>query len=267
MMKSVNVSLNDIFDDLNDESRKKILEYLDDRLTQLELKDYNKKLKKLFEFTLETDPSLFTNIKVKDASNEDKCKEYICKWCDKYINDRETPSIKKKLKAYGERDEALDIRIKTSTQKKCEIINEYWRGHVLYMSAENMNGAILEEYLASVLEEYGWLWCAGSTLRAVDFCKPGNPYILLQVKNKYNTENSSSSAIRKGTEIQKWHRLGRAAQGGDGKPVPNWEALVKIVDPDQVNQVLDNKLTEEKYIQFIKENTLSEIDEGNNGES
>ena len=32
-----------------------------------------------------------------------------------------------------------------------KVLNDYLRGHFLYMSAENMNGSILEEYLAEVL--------------------------------------------------------------------------------------------------------------------
>jgi hypothetical protein len=39
----------------------------------------------------------------------------------------------------------------------------------------------------------------------VDFYKPQNNF--LQVKNRSNSENSSSSSIRKGTAIKKWFRI------------------------------------------------------------
>ena len=82
--------------------------------------------------------------------------------------------------------------------------------HSLSMAAENLIGELLERYIASVLEEHGWVWCSGSLVRAVDFIKPpkksGGQWELLQVKNRDNSENSSSSAIRTGTTIKKWHR-------------------------------------------------------------
>lgn len=82
--------------------------------------------------------------------------------------------------------------------------------HALSMGAENIVGDLLERFLAHPMETVGWVWCSGSIIRAVDFVKPpdkDNPdWILLQVKNRDNSENSSSSAIRLGTPIIKWHR-------------------------------------------------------------
>jgi hypothetical protein len=78
------------------------------------------------------------------------------------------------------------------------------------MGAENLVGDLLERYLASVLEPHGWIWCSGAMVKAVDFILPpstsGGAWRMLQVKNRDNSENSSSSAIRAGTEIEKWHR-------------------------------------------------------------
>lgn len=82
--------------------------------------------------------------------------------------------------------------------------------HLLAMGAENLVGELLERYLSSVMEPKGWIWCSGSTVKAVDLIKPpselGETWTLLQVKNRDNSENSSSSAIRNGTTIQKWFR-------------------------------------------------------------
>ena len=77
--------------------------------------------------------------------------------------------------------------------------------HRLGMSAENILGLLLEEYLATRLRDYGWHCAWGETVKSVDFVnEQGN---LLQIKNRSNSENSSSSAIRHGTEIDKWHRI------------------------------------------------------------
>ena len=59
---------------------------------------------------------------------------------------------------------------------------------------------LLEEYISISVRPYSWIWCNGNVLRAIDFCSSDGS-ILLQIKNKSNTENSSSSSIRTGTNI------------------------------------------------------------------
>lgn len=77
--------------------------------------------------------------------------------------------------------------------------------HRLSMSAENILGLLLEEYLADNLHDYGWYCAWGETVKSVDFVhEDGN---LLQIKNRSNSENSSSRSIRKGTKITKWYRI------------------------------------------------------------
>ena len=113
--------------------------------------------------------------------------------------------------------------------------------HALSMGAENIVGNLLEHYLASVLESYGWVWCAGSLVKAVDFIKPASNQVdwdLLQVKNRDNSENSSSSAVRTGTTINKWHRTFSRRAGS------NWAAF-----PDADVREL---LSEEGFRQFVK---------------
>ena len=78
------------------------------------------------------------------------------------------------------------------------------------------------------------------------------------MKNKYNTENSSSSAIRSGTEIKKWNRLKRPNKtSGLYTPIPNWEELINLVDAPES---LKSLLTEEKYLEYIRNNSTKEID-------
>lgn len=81
--------------------------------------------------------------------------------------------------------------------------------HQLSMAAENLVGDLLERYIASNLEDVGWVWCAGDFVRSIDFVKrdtSGKGWLSLQVKNRDNSENSSSSKVREGTTIMKWHR-------------------------------------------------------------
>jgi hypothetical protein len=94
--------------------------------------------------------------------------------------------------------------------------------HLLSMAAENVVGELLERYIAQVLEPHGWVWCSGSVVRSVDFIFPSSssaPPFLLQIKNRDNSENSSSSAIRDGTSIEKWFR------SFSKKPATNWGAF------------------------------------------
>ena len=80
----------------------------------------------------------------------------------------------------------------------------------------------LERYLASVMEPRGWIWCSGSTVKAVDLIKPpaapGGAWKLLQVKNRDNSENSSSSAIRNGTDIRNAFARSRKRPARIGEP-------------------------------------------------
>jgi SinI restriction endonuclease len=77
--------------------------------------------------------------------------------------------------------------------------------HRLSMSAENIQGLLLEEYLAEMLTEYGWHCCWGEVIRHVDFCHDSGE--LLQVKNRDNSENSSSLRVRLNYSIELWCRV------------------------------------------------------------
>jgi hypothetical protein len=225
----------------------------------IENEEYASKLEQMFRFAIGNEVSLFPTIKVEeDLEPIEKITEYLISWCGRYIANRENLAINSPIKNYGERDDALTNRVLTATDVDEETLEEYITGHFLFMSVENRNGDILEEYLAHVLEPIGWIWCAGATYRAIDFCYLGEEPILLQIKNKYNTENSSSSHIRSGTNIQKWYRLKqpRVATGLE-RPLPNWEALHRIVFDDRVSELL----SETEYLNYISENSTNEIDQ------
>ncbi len=122
------------------------------------------------------------------------------------------------------------------TSKEIERIKEE---HQLAMSAENCVGALLERYLDSVLRPKGWHWCCGNHVKSVDFIRQDNGvWLMLQIKNRDNSENSSSSAIRTGTTIQKWFRsLSRT--GGT-----NWANLPPLMQ--------GHGLSEEGFVNFAR---------------
>jgi hypothetical protein len=144
--------------------------------------------------------------------------EYIRRLAHLYANGR-NPTVPRPPETVP--DEMVSIILNEYFDVDSEKLDEVKRDHSLSMGAENMVGDLLERYIASVLEPHGWVWCAGSAVKAVDFIKApsleGAKWQLLQVKNRDNSENSSSSAIRDGTDIGKWFRCFST------KPKTNWD--------------------------------------------
>lgn len=68
-------------------------------------------------------------------------------------------------------DPALAKIVKIACELDDNEIKEMESAHNLFMSAENIQGELLEEYIAENVEDYGWVWCSGNALRAVDFAK------------------------------------------------------------------------------------------------
>lgn len=114
------------------------------------------------------------------------------------------------------------------------------RTHQHAMSAENNVGALLERYIDSILRPYRWFWCCGSFVKAVDFiCRDQDgQWLALQIKNRDNSENSSSSAIRSGTTIQKWFR------SFSRREATNWSNLPPLMQ--------GYELSEEDFQRFVR---------------
>lgn len=131
----------------------------------------------------------------------------IKKWLLKYKRGSEGRASKRKSNPPGT---VADPIIETIINARITALNEadlnrITFAHRLSMSAENILGIILEEYLAVTLKMYGWHCAWGETVRSVDFVNEDGR--LLQIKNRSNSENSSSSAVRQGTQIEKWYRI------------------------------------------------------------
>lgn len=116
--------------------------------------------------------------------------------------------------------------------------------HRLSMSAENIQGLLLEEFLAEELADYGWHCCWGESVRHVDFCNVDGS--LLQVKNRSNSENSSSSRVRINQPIEKWHRAD--ARTGFYR----WSFFNEKYDTD--------RFSEENFVVFVQQVLLGNPD-------
>lgn len=133
-------------------------------------------------------------------------------------------------------EKIIGARLSTLTPDDLNRINY---AHRLGMSAENILGLILEEYLADSLACYGWHCAWGETVRSVDFVHKNGR--LLQIKNRSNSENSSSSAVRHGTQIEKWFRIKA------NKVEYMWDTLNEICGT--------TSLSEAAFVHFVQ-NTL-----------
>lgn len=157
--------------------------------------------------------------------------QVIIKWVDAYFNDfNNRPSVRYSKPPGTRHDQALDMiihaRLPHLTERDLEMIK--W-AHRLGMSAENIFGTILEEYLSIRLLPLGWYCAWGSVVKAADFVSHDGQ--LLQVKSRNNTENSSSNKIRSGTEIKKWWRF-HATRGET-----NWSKLNELIGYNVVSEV------------------------------
>lgn len=110
--------------------------------------------------------------------------------------------------------------------------------HQHAMCAENCVGNLLERYLDSKLRDSQWSWCCGEFVKAVDFIgrNEKGEWVALQIKNRDNSENSSSSAIRDGTRIQKWFRS-FSKDTVKGRPsLTNWDNLPSLLQGYDLNE-------------------------------
>jgi len=128
--------------------------------------------------------------------------EYCKNFVRKYIKGRSIPlkeSLHKTVKI-GETipDQMVRLILLQYENNDEQIVQKYIEGHILAMSAENLLGNLLEEYIANEIEGQGWIWCPGQIILATDFLKmkPNNKWTCLQIKNADNSENSSSKKIR-----------------------------------------------------------------------
>ncbi len=203
------------------------------------------KLDILFEIAI-NNLDLFTKISL--PVTDLNASAYLEKWIKRYINEIDNlPSKKRTKKSTTPKDAGLKKMVQAALNLEDEEAENAEQYHTVFMNAENVQGNLLEEYIDSKAKDLGWIWCAGSIFRAVDFCKlESSQVFLLQIKAKFNTENSSSSAIRIGTSIKKWSRIINK-KDRDGNTIYNWNQLNEIMKTTE-----NNTFSEEDYQDFLK---------------
>ncbi len=211
-----------------------------------------KQLTTIFKIALQN-KSLFP---VQKNTNSDQ--KYIKKWIMRFMQDWENPPSSKIISAKSlYSDLAVKLIVQLMTNASETTVNNYEQHHKLFMAAENVQGKLLEEYIANNIEDYGWLWCQGMVLRSIDFCA-NDGHIFLQIKNKFNTENSSGRAIRNNTKILKWNRLSYIRQDKCIKPIYHWSELNDIINGHSRNiKGHTCQMSEEKYLAFLKTITFT----------
>lgn len=204
----------------------------------------------IFEIAI-NNKNFFPAIKLTNSPNP---QEYINRWVKSYCDAVNHPPS---LRTANPKSACTDPAIRVIVQATQGITNEEASTgenmHNLFMSAENIQGNLLEEYIASKVRFYGFLWCAGNVLKAIDFCNTTGS-CLLQIKNKSNTENSSSSNIREGTNIKKWFRLSTSTRNGTKRPVYKWELLNTLINNHKTQgySLPPCNMTEEDYQFFLE---------------
>ncbi len=201
------------------------------------------------------DTNLFPVINLHgDPSPELYPKLYFERWVTGYVNAFNNPPSRRIANPKTScTDPAISIIVQSTQCITKEDVSQGEAFHNLFMSAENIQGNLLEEYIAYKIKPYGFLWCMGNVLRAIDFCNLDGTFFL-QVKNKSNTENSSSSNIREGTTIKKWYRLGTRIRNGEKVPYYNWDELNRYINTyKKVNCFLPPcSMSENDYLAFLK---------------
>lgn len=140
---------------------------------------------------------------MKGNTPEALAQSWLRKYCSSYEN-RISRRISRTPRTVA--DPIVNTIIKARlTELKERQLEQIQYAHRLSMSAENIQGLLLEEFLSEQLAEYGWYCCWGDSVRHVDFCNVDGS--LLQVKNRSNSENSSSSRVRINRPIENWYRV------------------------------------------------------------
>jgi hypothetical protein len=219
--------------------------------------------------------------KIKSAANELKCDDttltkittivdFLVKFnelstakreIEFLTNQNDTKSLKKFIKNHFDKrnlpfilkipetstDEALR-QILIAAIDRPEKVDEYILAHKMAMNAENLVGRLLETYIASAVEpQSNVAWCCANEVKATDFLIPNDgkhPYKLLQVKNRDNTENSSSNKIRDGLPIEciRWYRTNAKSSKTE------WATL------NQIFGFTNDLLTEKNFQKFVRTN-------------
>lgn len=205
-------------------------------------KSWDQRLEGILRFCSRDPERWFPSRGKKIVSETDVDDRYLEQYVRRYYREREGFVVLQPVAT--KKDPAVDEVLKAFENVSPQDLERIGNAHRVSMQAENIIGELLERYVAGMLEKRGWIWCCGETMKSVDFIKEGcnEDAKLLQIKNRSNSENSSSSAIRRGTNIEKWYRTSSTT----GKT--RWELLPENSDADH-----NERCTEEGFYQFVIE--------------
>lgn len=179
---------------------------------------------------------------------------WLGKWVQKFLAEwRSLPSDHVADSKRTVTDPALIQMVMASSHAGDLKTAEAWAAHHnLYMSAENAGGNLLEEYIAGKVAPYGWIWCRGKIITAVDFCND-ECTSMFQVKNKTNTENSSGKGFRESVGANVWCRM--RAERRAGQIETYWPKLMEIVRAGSTRgpEMPDDLMTEDDYLAFVRD--------------
>lgn len=149
----------------------------------------------------------YPELRPEKGSVHDDAPRAITRWLDSWSTGWGNRSSVLKATPSKTKDDPMlmDIMMAIHADFTPKQLEEIRFAHRLMMAGENVTGAMLEEYLTQELAKVGWVCAWGQTLKYVDFVSERGE--LLQVKNRSNSENSSSSKVRSGTNIQHWYRM------------------------------------------------------------
>ncbi len=195
-------------------------------------------------------PSLKMNDSELKLGPEAFLDRWFSKWVKKYLSAwKDWPSGRAAKPKDAATDEALVQMLVPHAGSEHEA--RIWaRHHNYFMSAENKGGNLLEEYVARKVAPFGWIWCRGEILTAVDFCTCDCTGFI-QIKNKSNTENSSGKGFRDDHNAPMWYRM--EAQRKAGLIVTRWPELVEHVRrySDPAASIPDDLMNETDYLAFV----------------
>lgn len=234
---------------------------INNKTCNYDAEERKREMKSLFPILLQAETAaMIPSIPMKPGDLELDSKAFLQEWLGKWIKKILTGWEELPSKHFAEpkrtvTDEALIHMVmdrKHAGSK--ERAYEWASHHNLFMSAENAGGNLLEEYIYTKIRRYGWIWCRGKILTAIDFCND-ECTDMFQVKNKTNTENSSGKGFRESCGAKVWNRM--RAERRNGKIETYWPQLIEIVrEGSTVDEPIpDDLFTEADYLDFIS-NTI-----------
>jgi len=225
-------------------SAMKIIKIELEKKRRLECCDSLEVLLKIIEKYQELSP-----IKKMSENSRLSSKEVLIWWVNKYIlgfsKSKESCSVKI---SKNKRDPAIEWILSCPVRKRDfalddkknkKLLNNMYESYNKIKGAQNLVGYLLEGFIAKHLK--GWHCAWNATVKGVDFVRIDKKSTeVLQIKNSQATENSSSAAARKNSNIKKWFRFNTKTGS------TNWTKLFN-------DSKVDENMWETRFHKYVKQ--------------